>query len=608
MRSDRLREIVAALFLVAMAVEPHGAGAQVRPVPLDTLRVSVGSRAGGDVASLTRSVEVIDRQAIARSPARTVGDLLQWGLGVDVMPRSPALVDVAVRGSSFEQVLVLVDGVRVSDAQTGHFDLNLAVPLEQIERIEILRGPASTTHGADAVGGVVQIVTRRGARSAARLEVGSFGTAVLGASHGGRRGGATADLAMELQRSDGHRPGTDYRMGTGRAAFGAPVAGGTLALDLGYAARDFGADGFYGPYPSYERTRTGTASVTLRDRAGGAVAVEPAASVRWNSDDFILRREQPELYRNRHSTLQSGVEVVARHAPGRGLRLAAGAEAFSDRLSSARLGDRSESRGALLAEMVAGSAGGAALSAGLRGDVHEAFGVFVSPSAGVAWSLGRAARARASVGRAFRTPTWTERYYSDPANVGDPDLAPERAWSGEVGLEAPVGPRLRLTGSAFVRDSRDLIDWARPAGAPAAEPWRTRNVQTARFLGLEAEARYFLSPALIATARGTWLRLESAEAEGFTSKYALRPMTESITLALDRSARAGLTSGLRAQRARRAGESVHHRIDGRLSYALSGGRIYLDVQNVTAEVYPDITGAPAPGRSAMLGVELGGGR
>jgi iron complex outermembrane receptor protein len=123
-----------------------------RPVPLDTLRVTTSSRASAEMATATRAVEVITAAQIRRLPARSVAEVLQWALGVDLMPRSPALFDVAVRGSSFEQVLVLVDGIRMSDAQTGHFDLNLAVPLDQVERIEILRGPASTLHGADAVG------------------------------------------------------------------------------------------------------------------------------------------------------------------------------------------------------------------------------------------------------------------------------------------------------------------------------------------------------------------------------------------------------------------------------------------------------------------------
>ncbi|MHB1225633.1 MAG: TonB-dependent receptor, partial [Gemmatimonadaceae bacterium] len=91
---------------------------------LDTARVSVASRAGGMVDG-SRSITVIERAEMDRRAARSVAEVVGWGLGMDLMPRSAAQADLAIRGSSFEQVLVLVDGVRVSDDQTGHFDLDL---------------------------------------------------------------------------------------------------------------------------------------------------------------------------------------------------------------------------------------------------------------------------------------------------------------------------------------------------------------------------------------------------------------------------------------------------------------------------------------------------
>src|SRR5690606_25516420 len=125
----------------------------------------VGALSSSLLPAALRSVQVIDRAAIEASPARTVAQLLTWALGVDVQARSPAQADVSIRGSSFEQILLLVDGVRMSDAQTAHYDLDTAVPLDEIERIEVLRGPGSAQYGSDAVGGVINIVTRRDADS-----------------------------------------------------------------------------------------------------------------------------------------------------------------------------------------------------------------------------------------------------------------------------------------------------------------------------------------------------------------------------------------------------------------------------------------------------------
>lgn len=594
---------LSAALLVLSARAPLGA--QERVIPLDTLRVDASSAASSELGAASRGVEVITAEAIRRSPASSVPDLLQWAVGVDLMPRSPALADVGLRGSSFEQVLVLVDGVRVSDAQTGHFDLDLAVPLDQVERIEVLRGSASSLHGSDAMGGVINVVTRAGASGpAVRAEAGSFGATTLALSYGLALGGVTVDGAGEVRRGDGHRPGTDFETGTARLALRAPLGGSPLRADLAFAARDFGAEGFYGRYPSYEETRTLTGSLAWRAEPAPGLSIEPLLSVRRHGDHFVLFREDPDRYRNRHTTLQAGGEVLARLAVSPGLRLAAGVEAYRDELTSASLGDRTEGRTAALAEVAAGRIGGASATAGLRADVHERYGTVWSPSLSGAWWPTERLRLRASGGRSFRAPTWTERYYRDPGSIGDPDLSPERAWSAEAGVEARLPAGVRLAATGFVRDAEDLIDWAQPLSDTTA-PHRTRNVQSARFRGLEAEAGVDAALGIRLTGRGSWLSLESSAEEGFRSRYALRPLVETLSLAADRSF-GDLGLSLLAMRARRSGEEAYVRVDGRASYALRGARVYLDAQNLLDEGYADIVGYAAPGRSLLVGVEWRG--
>ncbi|HKK93951.1 MAG TPA: TonB-dependent receptor plug domain-containing protein, partial [Longimicrobiales bacterium] len=190
----------------ALAAQQTGA-----PVSLDTIEVSVGSNL--ELADLPRSVEVITASELADLPVTSVEAALRWAGAVDLQTRSPAQSDLSIRGGSFEQVLVLVDGIRVSDPQTGHFDLDLTIPIEQVERIEILRGGASAAHGADAFGGVVNIVTKTpgATRGQVRLEGGSFST------FGGAvsfetvtDGGLGVTAAVGRDGSDGHRDGTDY--------------------------------------------------------------------------------------------------------------------------------------------------------------------------------------------------------------------------------------------------------------------------------------------------------------------------------------------------------------------------------------------------------------
>mgnify|MGYP001550711302 CR=1 FL=1 len=143
--------------VLALAIQ---AGAQATtPAKLDSVTI-VASRAQAGAAG--RTVDVITRDDISRSPAHNLAELLGARLSVDAFTRSPAQADVSIRGSTAEQVLILVDGVRMGDAQSAHYALDLGIPLSSIERIEILRGPGSALYGPNAIGGVINIVTRDG--------------------------------------------------------------------------------------------------------------------------------------------------------------------------------------------------------------------------------------------------------------------------------------------------------------------------------------------------------------------------------------------------------------------------------------------------------------
>ena len=600
----RSAKVVVASCAAAVLIKGDAA-AQERPVPLDTVRVTVASLASPGLAASTRGVQVVTAEEISRLPATTVADVLQWAMGVDVMPRSPALVDVGMRGSTFEQVLVLVDGVRVSDAQTGHFDLNLAVPLDQVERIEVLRGAASAVHGSDAVGGGINIVTGRGAGTRARLQGGSFGTVDAGVTHTGSVQAASFTAGADLSRSDGHRPGTDHEVLQGRLSVQAPLGEQTMELAVARAHRDFGARGFYGSNPDwdeYEQTRTTTATLSLRAPVDASFALEPTLTFRRNGDDFLLMRDDPSFYRNVHTTDQLGGQLIARWAAAPELRMAAGAELYHDALESTGLGDRQETRGGVLTEVAAGRVGALTASAGARLDWHDRHGAFLSPSLSAGWWPLPTVRLRGSVTRALRTPTWTERYYRDPANEGSADLDPERSWSTEIGVDLEPLPAARLGVALFQRSSSGLIDWARPVGDDEGI-WVTSNVDRARFRGVEADASVVDATGGRWSLQGSWLSVRSSTPDGIESKYALRPLVESVTAGVDRPVGERLGFTLRGTRARRMGEEAYLRIDGRAALQVRSFGLHLDVRNLTDSGYLDVTRTPSAGRSVAVGVE-----
>jgi len=598
--SGTLRQ-ASALLLIALAAVSSDVQGQERVVRLDTL-VVVGSRVTPGLSAQVRAIDVVDRAQLQRLPVRSVADALQWVLGVDVMARSPAQADLSIRGSGAEQVLVLIDGIPANDRQTAHFNLDVAIPLDRVERIEVLRGPASAAYGTDAMGGVVNVVTRSpGGRADARVEGGTWDTFTGSLGAGLRIGALRVGSGAALGRSDGHRDGTDYRTADVHVAAEAPLGGGTIAARVGHRWNDFGATGFYAPYPSYEETRTATAGASWSGSLSRRLTLEPGVYWRRHRDHFVLDREDPDFYRNRHTSSHFGAEAVARYRGGRGMRFAVGTIVGRDVIESSNLGDHTEDRWALFVETVL-QRGPLSASLGARGDHYEGYGFVASPTVALAYGA-RAVRVRGSLGRSFRGPSWTERYYQDPQNIGDPDLRPETAWAADVGLDVALAGEVWLSATAFGRSARDLIDWSRSEGSDA--PWETRNIESATFRGIEIELSAARMAGLRLRATGTVLSVSADSTDGFVSKYALRPIVEDVRVGLGRSV-GSLEAETRVSYRRREGESGYLLWDLRLGLRVRRGEVYVDLLNGLDAAYDDVVGARAAGRAVLVGFRIGG--
>jgi iron complex outermembrane receptor protein len=598
MARSRLRAPLALLCAAAFARPVHAQRGTAQR--LDTLRVT--SRADAAAVPATRSVDVLTREDIERHAARSLSDELALAVGTDAQQRSPAQADLGLRGSTYNQVVVLVDGVRVSDVQSGHYTLDLAVPIGLIERVEILRGTGSALYGSDAIGGVVNIVTR--ADSSFRdvaTRAGSFGGAAGRLALGATHDGTALRLGADVDRSTGHRDGTDYTVSQLRGTAERTIGDARLALDAGFGARDFGAADFYSPFRSFENTRSTTAALRASVPLSARVILAGAAHARRHSDVFTLKRDDPAFYQNRHLSWQSGAEGSARLALATWWHAALGGELFDARLRSARLGHHVERRRALFAETTLERAG-ATLDAGVRGDWSPVVGGVASPSLGVAIPVGPAVQLRASTGRGFRAPGWTERYYVDPSNVADSTLGVERFTAHEIGARlTPVG-WASADVALFERRATSLVDWARPADSAASTPWRTMNFARATYRGIEASVRVPRLAGVDWTLRGSGLRFDASAAPGTVGKYALRPLTRTPGVTATAELGALTTLTVDADRARRAGESNHDQVAARLERRLGDVRLTLEALNLTNSRYLDVAGKPVAPRSAFVGL------
>lgn len=589
----------------AIALAPALRAQQPGPTHLDTIVVASRATPG----SAGRTVDVITREMIARSPARTLSELLGTRVSVDAYTRSPAQADVAIRGSTAEQVVILVNGARISDAQSTHYALDVGVPLDAIERIEILRGPGAALYGPNAIGGVIDIVTRDaasspGTASHVSARAGSFGTVDLGADAMGSLGRTSISGAVQGDRSDGHRPDTDYRVLQTRLDASRTLGVGRLAADASLGVRDFGASQFYSPYPSSERT----GAMTGGARWTGALSrwtVTADAHTRLHTDRFTLIRTDPSVYENRHRSWQTAGSAGARTSLSDALALALGAEAEHDQLSSARLGGRREWRGALFAEATFTPDPRVQMTVSGRDDHASTFGDFVSPSLAVSAMATRDLTMRASGARGFRSPTWTERYYTDPANVGNPALRPERFWNGEIGAHytphAAADVSLAIDGAAFVRQAFDLIDWVRPAGSPTV-PWHIENVDRATFRGIEGSISAMPAPRVHVSLAGSGIAFGDAAPSALVGKYALRPVTRQLTATVSAPLVGASDVTVDAMHARRASESGYATVDATVGIPVAGVRLTLEGTNLTNASWLDASGMPSQGRALFVGV------
>jgi iron complex outermembrane receptor protein len=527
--------------------------------------------------------------------------LLRQDSSIDVRGRAPNGVqtDVSIRGGSFGQTLVLLNGLRFNDAQSGHHNFDLPLPLDMVGRVEALKGTGSMFYGSDAVGGVVNVISNTPDALEVRLRgaFGNFGTNQQSASVSGVFGRISEQVAVSRDFSSGFMPDRDYRnlsMGSETR-----VQNGLGFTDILLAANDrpFGADQFYGNFPSWERTRGWFASA--RQEIG--TQMEASFAYRRHTDLFILFRDDPEIYTNRHAddTWQAAFRRWDKIESN--TRLYYGVEAYRDSIVSSNLGDHVRSRGAGYVGVDARALRRFSLTAGVREEVYGSGQSQLSPTiAGGAW-LTQSLKLRASASRAFRLPSFTDLYYHDPANVGSPDLRPERAWDYEGGLEWMPSRALRASATVFQRRERDVIDYVRSS---MTDIWRATNFQSLNFTGGEAQVEWQARSGSVISASYTALHGAEEAIAGVMSKYVFNYPTQTGTLTYTGCLPGGFVARTVVGGLNRIGRAPYALWDASAAYTRGRVRPFVQASNLTSTRYEEIPGVRMPGRSFLTGLEV----
>ncbi len=553
------------------------------------------------------SLEEIDR-AIRVLPVRsqslvlnTLVDLLKLDPSLDFAERAPDGVqgDLSIRGAGFNKTLVLLNGMRLSDPQSGHHNMDIPVPLESVDRVEVMRGSGSTLYGADAVGGVINIITAPPSVTEFRLRTafGSDGINQQRASLGIAGKKVSEQLSFARDFSTGFQPDRDYRNLEFASVTRLATDFGNGSLNLAYMDHPFGADQFYGNFNSWEDTKTWFAGV---QQALGA-KTSASFSFRRHSDLFVLYRDRPDVFANHHSDETYQLSVRRREEMSTSTTLFYGVEGLHESIESNNLGDHSRSRAAAYAAADFRAIKRFSLTISAREELYRSFSAAFTPTvAGGAW-LSQQWKVRASASRAFRIPSYTDLYYHDPGNQGNPALRPESAWTYETGVDWVPSARLRGDLTLFERRERDGIDYYRTSDTGI---WQALNIQNLNFKGWEASLRW--TPSFTNTFDVSFTQLRGTQdtiAAGFT-KYTFNYPSASGVFSWQITPRGNFVFRTRVGAIERLARSPYALWDMYLGLPRHKVHPYLQVSNATNTSYQSIPGVAMPGRTIIGGVEL----
>lgn len=527
---------------------------------LDEIEVSA-QRAPVTYSQVARIISVIEKDQIDAAPVNSLQDLLEYALSVDIRQRGTHGVqaDVSVRGGSFDQTLILLNGINLSDPQTGHHNFNLPVSFKSIKRIEVLEGPAARVYGPNAFAGAINIVTEPSDNDALGIDL-SYGEHQLrdiNLSANKQLGKLSNYLAFNNKASDGYIENTDFETYNLFYHGRLKTDVGRLDMQAGFSNKAFGANSFYTPaYPNqFEETKTTFASVKFD--TGNKVHFTPALYWRRHQDRFELFRDEPASWykgHNYHMTDVLGTSLNSWFTNALG-KTAFGAEFRSENIWSNVLGEpmeepidvpgedgqqftNSHSRTTVsffgehtfyIGQLTV--SGGA--MANWISDLNYEWNIY--PGVDLSYQVSDPVKLYASFNKSLRMPTFTDLYYNGPTNKGNPSLKPERSTTIEGGVKWNTD-FLHLQTGYYHRVGKDLIDWVRESEDFL---WETRNLTEISSNGIEFIASLDV-PAMIEqpffirkiNTNYAYNSLNKAQSN-FLSNYVLDNLKHKLVLSVD---------------------------------------------------------------------------
>ena len=589
-------------------------------------------------------VSVIQRDEIAAAPVQTIQELLQFVSSIDVRKRgvNGVQADVSIRGSSADQVLILLNGVNITDPQTGHYNLNIPIDLSSVSRVEILYGSGSRVLGGTPFGGAINIITGEAEKTEANVEVtaGDFGfvsqkadATILSASKS-----FSNFLSFSHQRSDGYIDNTDFKFITAylHSSYASEKTG-KIQFQFGYQDKGYGANSFYSfAYPNqYAQNRTFFSALSWNKKLTENTSIMSQAYWRQLHDRFELFRDfrdAASFYTNHnyHQTDIGGIKARLEHFFSFG-KTTIGIDARNEHIFSNVLGEPmknlrqvpfekgtffTKEKNRFLLNAFAEQAfyiQKFTVSGGLSLNYSNDFDFNLSGGIDAEYSLLPTLKCYASVNHAYRLPTFTDLYYTTATHISNPELKPERATVFEIGMKY-TGNQLKLTSAVYYRMADDIIDWVK---MPDSVKWESRNFIKINAFGADFSVQYLFNNSFLRRAQisYSYLNQDKNSAE-YDSRYALDYLKHKITTGLNHKVYKRISMNWNLSWQDRNGsfsdfatnESVAYKpfflADVRAQWSNEKIVVYVDVNNIFDKQYADFGGLMQAGRWINTGIRV----
>lgn len=614
-----------------------------RLVSLDEIEVT-GEALPESYSDVARVVVSISKKEIERAALTSISELIEYASNIDIRQRASGgmQADISIRGGSFDQVLILLNGINITDPQTGHHNLNLPLDFSSIERIEVLKGPGSWRFGPGAFSGAINIVTQTARKSfvQAGLNGGSFGQHAENLSAGLIHGNFSHLVSFSHLQSDGYTNNTDYNSNLFFYRGTYSDSAYTTGIQFGLNDKGFGANSFYSPkYPDqYEATRTLFAAVDTRI-ALDKLIIEPKFYYRRHNDTFFLFRDRPALYGNYHTNETWGTNLLANYIHNSTAATTFGIDSRTETIWSNNLGEvaeqviKSPANDTILLNRFHSRTQFSVfigqklylskftLNGGINFTRHSDQGLkwLIYPGLDLSFRLSEASSLQMSANKTMRMPTYTDLYYQGPVNQGNSQLKPEEATGFELGYQYHHG-WLEVSLTGFYSMGRNLIDWIKES---QDQKWQTVNYTQLNTMGLEvfikadfSKIKYHNTPIRQIVLQYSYLDQEKINQVNI-SNYALNYLKHRIDLSLDHRIAGPVSAHWNLAWQDRNGQYEAYADqqyvgladfqpfwlwDIKIDWAYKGWTVFGSVQNLLNVTYCDIGNIAQQGRSFRVGV------